>query len=139
MTHARHLASMGIYQFIWTSRYFKPHNTMDQTSKLTKHLETPRFNRMKANCSMSFKRVACGTQTHALCLDISASGLVFETSEAVEVGRALEIRTFPADRVTPPITALIEVIRCAKTDDGHFRIVGVIKGIKSQAPESTTA
>lgn len=92
---------------------------------------------MKANCAMSFKRVSCGTQTHALCLDISASGILFEASEAVEVGRALEIRTFPADRITPPLTALIEVIRCSKTEDEHFRVVGVIKGIKSQAPEPT--
>ena len=84
---------------------------------------------------MSFKRIACGTQTHALCLDISASGILFEASESVEVGRALEIRTFPADRISPPITALIEIIRCTKTDAGHHLIEGVIKGIKSQAPE----
>ena len=84
---------------------------------------------------MSFKRIACGTQAHALCLDISASGILFETSEAADVGRALEIRTFPADRITPPLTALIEVIRCTKTDEGHYRIVGAIKGIKSQAPD----
>ena len=84
---------------------------------------------------MSFKRIACGTQDHALCLDISASGILFQASEAVEVGRALEIRTFPADRITPPITALIEIIRCTKTDGGLYRIVGVIKGIKSQAPD----
>ena len=91
--------------------------------------------KMKTNCGMSFKRVASGTQTHALCLDISASGILFETTEPVEVGRALEVRTFPSDRITPPITTLVEVIRCAKTDEGHYRIVGVIKGIKSQAPE----
>jgi len=84
---------------------------------------------------MSFKRIACGTQTHALCLDISASNILFEANESVEVGRALEIRTFPADRITPPITALIEIIRCTQSDTGHYLIVGVIKGIKSQAPE----
>jgi hypothetical protein len=112
---------------------------MEQPPIPIKHNENRRFTRMKANCAMSFKRVACGTQAHALCLDISGSGILFEASEVVDVGRALEIRTFPGDRITPPITALIEVIRCTKTDDGHFRIVGVIKGIKSQAPDSTTA
>jgi hypothetical protein len=99
--------------------------------------ENPRFSRMKINCAMTFKRVSCGTQTHALCLDISASGILFEATEAVEAGRALEIRTFPASRVIPPLTALIEIIRCTKTDDEHYRIVGVIKGIKSQAPDPT--
>jgi hypothetical protein len=100
--------------------------------------ERRRFPRVKANCAMSFKRVACGSQAHARCIDISASGLMFEADEAVELGRALEVRTFPSDRITPPITALVEVIRCAEIDPGRYRIAGVIKGIKSQAPESST-
>jgi len=97
--------------------------------------ERRRFPRVKANCAMSFKRVACGNQAHALCVDISASGLMFEADEAVEPGRALEIRTFPGDRITPPITALVEVTRCTEAGAGRYRIAGVIKGIKSQAPE----
>ena len=105
--------------------------------KLDKYYENRFYPRMKTNCAMSFKRIACGTQTHALCLDISSLGILFEASEAVEVGRALEIRTFPTDRVTPPITALVEIIRCTKSKEGHYRIVGVIKGIKSQAPEQS--
>ena len=105
---------------------------------MTDYQEKRRFPRMKANCAMSFKRVACGSQAHALCVDISASGLMFEADEAVEPGRALEIRTFPGDRVTPPITALVEVLRCAEAGGGRYRIAGVIKGIKSQAPEPAT-
>ncbi|MFM8331076.1 MAG: PilZ domain-containing protein [Candidatus Methylumidiphilus sp.] len=97
--------------------------------------EKRRFPRMKANCAMSYKRVAAGNQAHALCMEISASGIMFEADEAVEPGRALEIRTFPADRITPPITALIEVTRCTSAGLERYRIAGVIKGIKSQAPE----
>jgi hypothetical protein len=102
---------------------------------MMEYKEKRRFPRMKANCAMSFKRVASGSQAHALCVDISASGLMFEAEEAVELGRALEIRTFPGDRITPPITALVEVLRCAETEQGRYRIAGVIRGIKSQAPE----
>ncbi len=101
--------------------------------------EKRRFPHMKVNCAMSFKRVASGSQAHALCLDISASGILFEADEAVELGRALEIRTFPADRITPPLTALVEVNRCAKTRQGRYRIAGAIKGIKSQAPEPASS
>lgn len=97
--------------------------------------ERRRFPRVKANCAMSFKRVACGSQAHALCMDISASGLMFEADEPVEPGRALEVRTFPGDRITPPITALVEVLRCTETGHGRYRIAGAIRGIKSQAPE----
>jgi len=100
--------------------------------------EKRRFPRMKCNCAMSFKRVASGNQAHARCVDISASGIQFEGEEPVELGRALEIRTFPADRITPPITALVEVVRCTEASQGRYRIACVIKGIKSQAPESNS-
>jgi hypothetical protein len=97
--------------------------------------EKRHFPRVKAGCAMSFKRVAQGNQARAVCMDISASGLMFETDEPIEIGRALEIRTFPNDRVTPPIIALVEVIRCVMTEQGRYRVAGVIKGIKSQTPE----
>ncbi len=100
--------------------------------------ERRRFPRMKCNCAMSYKPVASGNQTHARCVDISASGMCFEAEEAVDAGRALEIRTFPADRITPPITALVEVVRCERAPhEGRYRIACVIRGIKSQAPEPT--
>ena len=95
--------------------------------------------RIKANCAMSFKRVASGNQTHALCVDISGSGIMFEVDEVVDLGRALEIRLFPVDRITPPMTALVEVIRCTDLEQGRYRITGVIKGIKSQTPEPLTS
>ncbi len=99
---------------------------------MIEHEEKRRFTRIKANCAMSFKRVASGSQTHALCVNISGSGLMFEAEEPAERGKALEVRTFPADPMTPPITALIEVIRCTETVQGRYRIAGIIKGIKSQ-------
>lgn len=102
---------------------------------MNEYQERRRFPRIKANCALTFKRVACGNQAHALCVDISASGILFEAEEPVDLGRALEVRTFPADRITPPITALVEVNRCVRTAQGRYRIAGAIMGIKSQAPE----
>ena len=102
---------------------------------MTDYEEKRRFPRTRCNCAMSFKQVASGNQAHARCVDISASGMSFEAEEEVEPGRALEIRTFPADRITPPITALVEVVRCDEAAQGRYRIACAIKGIKSQAPE----
>ncbi len=99
---------------------------------MIEYQERRRFARIQANCAMSFKRIACGRQAHALCMNISGSGILFEAEEPAERGKALEIRTFPTDRMTPPITALIEVIRCTVTEQGRYRIAGIIKGIKSQ-------
>lgn len=85
---------------------------------------------------MTFKRVGTGSQAHALCINISAYGILFEAETEVELGRALEIRTFPSDRMTPPITALVQVERCtAAPSEGRYRIACIIKGIKNQAPE----
>lgn len=100
--------------------------------------EKRQFARVKANFAMSFKRVGCGKQARALCLNISSSGILFEADEPVACGRALEIRTFPTDRIAPSITALIEVNRCTATQEGRFRISGAIKGIKSQAPDQAS-
>ena len=103
----------------------------DQSSVALDFEERRRFARTRTNCAMSFKPVASGTQALAQCIDISGSGIMFEGEEPIPIGRALEIRTFPSDRITPPITALIEVIRCVEAELGRFRITGVIKGIKS--------
>lgn len=85
---------------------------------------------------MTFKRVGTGSQTHALCINMSAYGILFEAEMDVQIGRALEIRTFPSDRMTPPITALVQVERCTPApSEGRYRIACIIKGIKSQTPE----
>jgi len=90
------------------------------------------FSRMRANCRMSFKCVGAGTGSEGLCLDISGSGILFQTDRPVEPGRALEIRTLPKDKITPPMTAFIEVVRCTQTAQERYRIAAAIKAIKSE-------
>ncbi|MDD5033640.1 MAG: PilZ domain-containing protein [Methylococcaceae bacterium] len=94
--------------------------------------EMRRFARMKAICELSYKRIACEQTHQGRCVNIGACGILFEADMPIELGRALEIRTFPGDRITPPITAFIEVVRCTPQGKNRYGIAGVIKGIKSE-------
>lgn len=93
--------------------------------------ENRHFTRMQAHCRMTFKRADAGAIHEGLCLNISGSGILFQSDRPVEPGKAMEIHTQPANKITPPLTAYIEVTRCTRTDGGFYLIAGAIKGIKS--------
>lgn len=90
------------------------------------------FSRMRANCRMRFKRVGNETSSEGVCLDISGSGILFQSDRPVEPGRALEIHTLPKDKITPPMTAFTEVVRCTPIAQERYRIAAAIKAIKSE-------
>ncbi|HUL13235.1 MAG TPA: PilZ domain-containing protein [Methylococcaceae bacterium] len=89
------------------------------------------FGRMNANCRMSFRRAVSGMVHEGWCINISGAGILFQANLPVEPGRAVEIHTMPNDKITPPLTAFIEVVRCTRTDAEHYWIAGAIKGIKT--------
>lgn len=90
------------------------------------------FIRMQAECKMSYRLAGEETYTEGNCLNISGSGILFKGPLALEPGRAAEIHLVPDNRITPPLTAYIEVVRCAPADDGEYDIAGAIKGIKGE-------
>jgi len=90
------------------------------------------FVRMNANCRMTFRRADTSCEHAGVCLNISGSGVLFQADQPVEPGKAVEIHTIPNNRITPPLIAFIEVVRCSLTDDDHYLIAGAIKGIKSE-------
>ena len=80
---------------------------------------------------MSF-RLAGKPATHqGFCINISGSGVLFETESPLAKGTAVEIHLVPQRGLATPLTALIEVVRCVATDAGQYRIAGAIRGIKS--------
>ena len=87
------------------------------------------FSRSQVECGLHFRYVGVDKVFHGQCVNISGSGVLFDADTAVSVGRALEIRTLPVNRSTPPITAFIEVVRCDSVDD-HYRVAGIVRGIK---------
>lgn len=89
------------------------------------------FTRMQAHCKMRFRIADSDTFTEATCGNISGSGILFEAPVPVAAGKAAEIHIEPVNRITPPLTAYIEVIRCESVGNDRYEIAGAIKGIKS--------
>lgn len=79
---------------------------------------------------MSYRLAGQDLTREGFCLNISGSGVLFETADPVQLGVALEIHLIPQKRIVAPLTAFVEVVRCTRTTTGHYRIAGAIKGIK---------
>jgi hypothetical protein len=90
------------------------------------------FIRMQAECKMSYRLAGEETYTDGSCVNISGSGILFKGPRPLEPGKAAEIHLDPENRITPPLTAYIEVIRCLPDGGGQYDIGGAIKGIKGE-------
>jgi hypothetical protein len=90
------------------------------------------FMRMQADCKMTFRLADTDSVHDGACVNISGSGILFEADTPVAVGKAVEVCLVPHNKITPPLTAYIETIRCTESKTGRFRIAGAIKGIKSE-------
>lgn len=90
------------------------------------------FIRMQADCNMTFRLADTEIVYDGTCVNISGSGILFEADIPLELGKAVEVRIIPRNKVTPPLTAYIETLRCTGSETGRYRIAGAIKGIKSE-------
>lgn len=97
---------------------------------MVKHEERRRFIRMQTQCKMTFRFPQSDEEFFATCQNLSGAGVMFTTARPVEPGRALEIRIEPANAVTPPLEAFVEVLR-VEEKDGEYAVAAEIKGIKN--------
>ncbi len=91
--------------------------------------ERRQFIRMQTQCKMTYRFPHSTEMFTATCHNLSGAGVMFTTDRPIEPGRALEIRISPANNVTPPLEALVEVLR-VEDNDGEYEIAAEIKGIK---------
>lgn len=92
--------------------------------------ERRRFIRMQTRCKMTYRFPQSTETFEAICQNLSGAGLLFTTYYPIEPGKALEIRIAPANPVTPPLEAFVEVLRVEERD-GEYEVAAEIKGIKS--------
>jgi len=79
---------------------------------------------------MSYRLAGQDQTREGFCINISGSGVLFEAEGPIELGTALEVHLVPQRKIVAPLTAFVEVVRCTQIQ-GHYRIAGAIKGIKS--------
>lgn len=92
--------------------------------------ERRQFIRMQTRCKMTYRFPQSTETFEATCQDLSGAGIKFTTCRPIDLGKALEIRIAPANPVTPPLEAFVEVLR-VEEQDGEYEVAAAIKGIKS--------
>ena len=69
------------------------------------------FQRMALDCEFCFRRPSDNQQYTGQVINLSSKGILFTSSESVEVDTALEILVTPSNSITPPMEASVVVSR----------------------------
>ncbi|WP_174483180.1 PilZ domain-containing protein [methanotrophic endosymbiont of Bathymodiolus puteoserpentis (Logatchev)] len=95
------------------------------------HSESRAFIRMDVSCEMTYKFPDSDQSFVGTCLNLSGSGVLFTTDQALKAGAALEVTISPENSLTPPMKAYVEVIRCKDVEPGVYEVATEIKGIRA--------
>jgi len=79
---------------------------------------------------MDFLHPGSQEKGHGNSINLSAAGILFRTKEKLTEGSSLEISVKPVNPITPPLNALIEIIRVVPVDNNEYEIAATIEGIK---------
>ena len=92
--------------------------------------EKRRFPRIKVHCAATFREEGGGRTHEGLCLEISGNGILIQTPEPLAPGTRLEVSIRPLNDITPPLDAVVEVVRADPGEsEGHYRIATAIQRI----------
>ena len=91
------------------------------------------FIRMGVTCTVCFRLEQGGEWCEGQAHDLSASGLKVSCDKGVPTGSRLEISVAPLTSLTPPLEALVEVVRSEAGDDGCYELGLKILEIKPVA------
>ncbi|KAA3629201.1 MAG: PilZ domain-containing protein [Proteobacteria bacterium] len=90
------------------------------------------FYRMAVDCPISFRVTGSQQDGHGICRNLSASGVLMELQESLEIGTGLNIRIEPQSSITGALAALAQVSRCDPAPDGSgFTVAATILEITS--------
>ncbi len=90
------------------------------------------FQRIKTECTVKYKKAGSNdAQKEGITKNLSGNGIFFIAGEAQEISSLIEIHVVPGTSATPPLDAVIEVIRSNPgQSEGEFEIAGMIKSFK---------
>lgn len=95
--------------------------------------EHRKFIRMGAECELTFTHSNSTQIGTGYSINLSAAGILFRTSESLIPGSALDISVKPINPITPPLNALIEIIRVVPMENGEYEVAATIEGIKGES------
>ncbi len=88
------------------------------------------FQRMALDCVMEYQLDKDSETFQGKVINLSAKGILFVTSEAVEVGASVQIKLTPVHDITPPMSADTLVARCDKQSEGDYQVAAKIVQIR---------
>lgn len=97
---------------------------------LLSHNEKRGFHRIKLQCDVTYRQTGAGNISRGTCEDLSGGGILFIAHDPLSVGTSVEISVVPANDVTPPLDAIIKVVRSEPgRQAGQYRIAGAIQQV----------
>ncbi len=94
--------------------------------------ERRNFPRISANCEITYKKKNETDTLKGEVIELSASGLSFQTKHPLSIGTTLDISVIPETKITPSLNAIIEVKRVTP-DNNQYKIAAEIKQIKNSS------
>ncbi len=89
------------------------------------YTEKRAYVRMQMDCPMDYAPPGAPPRK-ARCVNLSVGGVLFETDERLDLGQHLDIQVQPSIPISPPLSAVVEVVRVEEAPRGAFRIAGMI-------------
>lgn len=84
------------------------------------------FRRMAVDCPVRYWRLGGEVQHRGRALNLSSTGLLFVADEGIEPGTQLCVHLAPQKDITPPLEAVVEVLRVEPGAEGGFEVACTI-------------
>ena len=89
------------------------------------------FHRMTVECEIKYRKPGTNDYQQGKANNISAGGLQFTCAENLGAGDEVEVLIEPGVSLTPPLHAMVEVVRTEESPDspGEYRVACNIRQI----------
>ena len=91
--------------------------------------EKREYFRMNTHSAMTLKPDGSDEVYEGVCINLSANGVLFTSSQRFDPGTIIHINITPAKAVVAPLDAIIEVVRTQVDSEKGYAIAGQIKQI----------
>jgi hypothetical protein len=92
--------------------------------------EKREYYRMSTNSPITIKPDGTEEVYEGVCINLSANGVLFTTTQRFEPGCIVHINITPAKAVVAPLDAVVEIVRCQVDSDKGYAIAGQIKQMR---------
>lgn len=87
--------------------------------------------RMTIDCKVSYKEIGSNEYKTGNSKNLSGRGLLFSADREIKIGTLLDIDVTAANDITPPLAAIVEVVRVEMMEpDKRYEIGCLIKEMK---------